>query len=235
MKKYGFWRTDKPKEAGFSHELISCDFEKIKHKTSMDKLECLPEPGMDTLLKAFEANVKRIPDREFLGTREGDHYEWISWKQAQRAAFNLSAGICKLDLCPITQQEGKPWRFMGIQSKNRKEWNIAHLANMYMNTTTIAMYDTLGPDTIRFVVNQTELTSVTCSNEFVEKFAQLVLEEANTEIKTMHRLKNIVSFEKVLDKDVLEKVKAAGLNLYSLDEVMAIGIDLINSPESYRQ
>ena len=29
-RMYGHWRTDKPKEAGFSHEIISPDFQYIK-------------------------------------------------------------------------------------------------------------------------------------------------------------------------------------------------------------
>jgi len=92
-QNYGFWRTEKQKELGFSHELISCDFEHIKHQTTMDKLESLPEPGMDTLVKGFETNVKRMPDQEFLGTRNGNHYEWMTFKQVDRAVKNFAAGI----------------------------------------------------------------------------------------------------------------------------------------------
>ena len=70
-KQYGFWRKDKPKEPGFSHEIISADFKLISDKTNMDELKCLPYDGVDTLLKAFRRNVKRIPNHEWLGTRVG--------------------------------------------------------------------------------------------------------------------------------------------------------------------
>ena len=56
-KQYGYWRTDKAKEPGFSHEIISADFEKIKSETTVDELKCLPYPGVDTLYKAFKRNV----------------------------------------------------------------------------------------------------------------------------------------------------------------------------------
>lgn len=49
---YGQWRTDIPREPGFSPELISADFDKIKGQTTMDKLEYFHE-GCDTLYKAF--------------------------------------------------------------------------------------------------------------------------------------------------------------------------------------
>lgn len=50
---YGFWREDKPREAGFSHELISSDWDDIKDSTTMDQLEVYPFPGVDTIFKAF--------------------------------------------------------------------------------------------------------------------------------------------------------------------------------------
>jgi len=47
--KYAYWRTDKPKEPGFSHELISFDTNKILDHTDIDTLESLPYPGIDTI------------------------------------------------------------------------------------------------------------------------------------------------------------------------------------------
>jgi hypothetical protein len=38
-----------------------------------------------------------------------------------------------------------------------------------------------------------------------------------------------VSFEKVLEEDTIQKCKKADIRLFSLDEVMAAGLDLINS------
>ena len=78
---YGYWRTDVPKEPGFSHELISSDSEKILHQTDLDTLESLPFPGVDTLFKAMKRNLERIPNCPWLGTRVGDHYEWLTWKE----------------------------------------------------------------------------------------------------------------------------------------------------------
>jgi hypothetical protein len=43
----------------------------------------------------------------------------------------------------------------------------------------------------------------------------------------LHRLANIISFEKILDKDILKKTDSAGLKVYSFDEVLAAGIDFI--------
>ena len=95
----------------------------------------------------------------------------MTFKDVKRSVDNFASGIQNLNLTPNITHDGKNWKFMGIQSKNRKEWNIIHLAGMYNNATTIALYDTLGVDAIKFVVNQTELTTIACSMEFVDKFA----------------------------------------------------------------
>ena len=153
---YGYWRTDKPKEDGFSHELISSDTAKILAQTDLDTLEALPAPGVDTLFKACQRNYERIPNNEWLGTRVGDKYEWMTWKDSLDYAQTLSYGIKKLDLCPENEGEGdKTLRFLGIQAKNRKEWVLTHTANIYQTVTTVAFFDTLGPEANRFIIDQT--------------------------------------------------------------------------------
>ena len=88
---YGQWRTDIPREDGFSPEMISADFHKIKDQTTMDKLEYFYD-GCDTLFKAFEKNVKRIPNQQMLGTNVGGVYEWLTFSQVNELARAFAAG-----------------------------------------------------------------------------------------------------------------------------------------------
>lgn len=74
---------------------------------------------------------------------------------------------------------------MGIQSKNRKEWFISHFANMFFNVTTVAFYDTLGPDATKFCVDQTQVTSISCSVDCVEKLAKLKKEDQDGKMNTL--------------------------------------------------
>jgi hypothetical protein len=129
--KYGYWRTDKAKEPGFSHELISSDSALIKDQTDLDTLVAWPYPGIDTLFKACQRNYEKIPNNEWLGTRVGDKYEWMTWRDSIDTARNISYAIMKLGLCPEIEGEGEMWRFMGIQAKNRAEWVLTHVAGMH--------------------------------------------------------------------------------------------------------
>ena len=206
--KYGFWRTDKPREEGYSHELISGDFEAIKDSTDMDTLDIYPAPGITTIFKAFQNRASHAEQGKlnFLGTRVGTKYEWMNFKEAEQTARNFAAGAEKLGLCPDIEAEGKIWRFIGIQAKNRKEWNLIHLANMYLRTTTVALYDTLGVDASKYVINQTEMITIACSKDLVHKIVDMKLEDdkAPEEERKLFRLKYVVCFEGECDIKDLE-------------------------------
>lgn len=78
-------------------------------------------------------------------------YEWMSYDQTLEKVKTLAAAMMKLDLVPEVDGEfsptGKKWRFLGIQSQNRHEWYLFHLANMYAGTTTVGLYcDSFGDD-----------------------------------------------------------------------------------------
>ena len=58
---------------------------------------------------------------------------------------------------------------------------MTHLANMHQGVTTVAFYDTLGPEALKFIVNQTELTTMAVSIDLVSKIAKLKIEDAKCE------------------------------------------------------
>ena len=113
-----------------------------------------------------------------MGTRVGDEYEWVTYQDVAEEVDLLARCLVKLNLCPEIEAEGKKWRFLAIQSKNRKEWNIAHLANMHIGATTVALYDTLGEEGLKFIMNQTELTTIACSGDQVAKISQRKLDDS---------------------------------------------------------
>ena len=55
---------------------------------------------------------------------------WKTHAQVYEQCELLGYGIMNLGLAPQVDAEDKLWRFVGIQSKNREEWNITNWANM---------------------------------------------------------------------------------------------------------
>lgn len=70
------------------------------------------------------------------------------------------------------EEGGEKMRFMGIQSKNRVEWALCHIANMFQKTTTVALYDTLGHQAIKYIVGQTLLSTVSLSLDSLKKLIE---------------------------------------------------------------
>ena len=89
--------------------------------------------------------------------------------EVSEKAQEIASGCKALDLVPEVEAEGLTWRFIGIQSKNRKEWVMQHIANFHMGVTTVGLYDTLGDEALKYVINQTELTTILCSDDLVDK------------------------------------------------------------------
>ena len=143
--QYAYWNTEKDAEPGFSRELLSYDMP--------EEMETYKYPGIDTILKGMDRTADRIPNNNCYGTRVGDKYEWMSFKEARDTSIHLGLGIDALGLAPEFQVEGKTWRTLGLQSKNRKEWCLINLGNMRMKITSVALYDTQGKEAQKYIVD----------------------------------------------------------------------------------
>jgi long-chain acyl-CoA synthetase len=91
-----------------------------------------------------------IGQRPFLGTRKGDKYEWVSYKDASERITNLGSGMIQMGLAPGQKT------FVGIYSGNRVDWVIAEQVCNHYSMVSVPLYDTLGDEAIEFILNQGE-------------------------------------------------------------------------------
>ena len=112
--QYGYWRTDKEPSEGYSHELISMDTAGVQEYPDLDTLDFQPFAGVNTLYKAIMRNMEIMPNRDMIGTRVADRYEWITWRECLTLAEDFSHGVKALKLSPEIEAEGSIWRFIGI-------------------------------------------------------------------------------------------------------------------------
>jgi len=54
---------------------------------------------------------------------------------------------------------------------------------MYIGATTVALYDTLGQQALKYVINQTDLKTIVCANECIPQICQMKIEDAKNEQK----------------------------------------------------
>ena len=57
------------------------------------------------------------------------------------------------------------------------------------------MFDTLGQDAQKFVLNQTELTTISISNDYIDKICKMKIEDRSSDNCRMFRLKNLICYE----------------------------------------
>jgi len=97
-----------------------------------------------------------------------------------------------LDFAPATEGDGRTWNFIGLWSKNRAEWLVTHIANMYFNYTSIGFFDSMGVETVNYILKQTELTTIFVAGEYVSKLIQMRKDGL------CENLKNVVTFDPIV-------------------------------------
>ena len=143
-------------------------------------------------------------------------YEWTTMKQTYDASFALANYLYKHDLCPKVETEEGIFRFVALYSKNREEWAVSDFAAMISGITNITLYDTLGKDSIDYILDQCYVRTVITS---ADKLKVL------TEIKKNGLLKvvtHVIYFDKIEDAD-LENARSAGLTVISYADAVKEG------------
>lgn len=158
-----------------------------------------PRPGINTLMKAFQDCVRRLPNKNFLGTRAKNDdgtvgaYEWLTFTEVNNNVSHLARGLKALDLCPDFQAEGRSWRFCGVWARNRQEWMTTLLAGMHYDITNVGFFDAMGVSAVDFVLKQTEMVTLFLEGGLLPK----ILEMKGKGLATS--LKNLVLFDPVQD------------------------------------
>ncbi|XP_023224281.1 long-chain-fatty-acid--CoA ligase 5-like [Centruroides sculpturatus] len=171
-----------------------------------------------TVYETWHYGLKLSGDGDCLGTysKETKQYEWIKYSEVIKRGEYLGSALISLGLKPKNDS------FVGIYSKNRNEFVMSNLGCITYSMVPVPLYDTLGKDSLHFIINQVELPIVICDS--VER-ASTLLEEKD-KIPT---LKSIVVMDEVND-DVKLKAHAKGISLFLYSEFEELGRNKILKP-----
>eukprot|EP00386_Alphamonas_edax_P015601 GDKI01047601.1.p1 GENE.GDKI01047601.1~~GDKI01047601.1.p1 ORF type:complete len:689 (-),score=256.97 GDKI01047601.1:143-2209(-) len=194
-----------------------------------EKLVETPAEGIHTLYDLFERAVKMNPNGEFLGTRErladgtAGAYHWKTYSQVKNIATNFGSGLVHMQMVKEESFEDETyqgtWKFLGTYSKNREELYIAEQAANAYNFCLVPLYDTLGPDTVEYITNQTRMSVITTAGDGLKSLLQVV---STGKTPT---LKFVVCFDApAATEELKQQFKDAGVTLTTWDEVCATGI-----------
>ena len=149
-------------------------------------------------------------------------YKWLTYTAVNERLTWFGSGLLDLYQKNVAKSPGplSGWH-LGLYSINRPEWVIAEQAANAYSLVTVALYDTLGADTLSFTVNHAELPVIVCS---YDKITNL--------LKVAHlcpRLKVIISLDRfdAGKKDSLAVLRAwaleKGIMIISFEEIETIG------------
>lgn len=114
---------------------------------------------VETLYDNFAVACENFSDAPCLGTRVGQEYQWVKFKDVMTRAKNFGSALIKMGLKPGQET------YIGIYAKNRLEWDLCAIGCYHYSMVVVPLYDTLGPEAAAYIINQTNMELIVCDDE----------------------------------------------------------------------
>ncbi|XP_035385572.1 long-chain-fatty-acid--CoA ligase 1a isoform X2 [Electrophorus electricus] len=176
-----------------------------------DKLMTHLYADVRTMYEAFLRGMKVSNNGPCLGARKPNQaYEWLSYKEVADRAELIGSAL--LHRGHISTGD----KYVGIFAQNRPEWTVCELACYTYTLVAVPLYDTLGVDAIRYIMDKALISTVICD---VAERARLVLECVSSQ---QHSVKTLILMEPY-DSELTAQAQREGIVIISLRELEAIG------------
>lgn len=184
--------------------------EKYKNNTWIDKLNSTIDKFRNNNCFGYR---KSINATDFENT-----HTYVTFGQVDQWADNFAQNIRALKLVDELEYkfEGK-LKILGLFARNCVDWLITDIACQRDSTTTVTFYSTLGEQSFDHIFEQTECKTVCVSNDSLDN---LLKYHKHFNFKT---LKNVIIYDLTLyaDESMFKKVREAGLEVYSMKELVS--------------
>lgn len=215
---------------------------------SPDKLVLVPHPAVTTYKQLLAVAAESFGPKRCLGARPKNSdgtvgpYEWLTYSEVYDTLVKFGLGLFfilqnnpfKTSLAAHRKIDAHHTKIddmsfiVTLFSHNTREWAIADLACVNYNITNTSLYDTLGPDTARYILGLTESPVVVATKD---KLARLVLLKEE-EPEQLANLIALVLMDPLTPTDVhlVERARKANIVVYDFDQVVELG-DLAKVPQ----
>jgi long-chain acyl-CoA synthetase len=171
-------------------------------------------PGFRTMQDLVVRAFRFYPDRVYLGQRplvDGKflpEYKWITYADAAEIAYDFGSGLTKLDI--------NSGSFLGVYSHGGPAWVHTINASSLYGFVIASLYDTLGPDSLAYLVGHSQMTTVLVSTRNLERLCNVLTENK-------YKVQNIITIDDSAADTARAKVTPLGIKVYSMSEVQAFG------------
>nr|XP_043628527.1 long chain acyl-CoA synthetase 6, peroxisomal-like [Erigeron canadensis] len=130
-------------------------------------------PDIATLHDNFVHAAETYGDNKYLGTRVGvdgiaAQYKWMTYREAGIARLEVGSGLVHYGI-----PKGS---CVGIYFNNRPEWLIMDHACSAYSYISVPLYDTLGPDAVKFIVNHASVQVIFCVSDTLKNLLSFLSE-----------------------------------------------------------
>lgn len=191
------------------------EFIRVSNKLKGNQLITTYFDDVTTLYDGFNRGCRVSGNKNCLGYRpdQKSPYKWFTYNEIKDRATNFGSGLInELNLRPNNDQ------LVGMYAKNMVEWVVSEKALIFYNMCIVPMYNTLGDQAMRFIVNQCQLeTMIIEGGKSLGEFERDVLKF--DECKGI--VKNVVLIERSEgDQAVVDRVSSTyGIKIYNFTDL----------------
>ena len=136
-----------------------------------DRLVTTVHPKITTVVEAFDACVSEYKNEKALGERVFDGktktwskvYQYETYGTIAKRRLDIGKGISKV-VQDVTGFDSRQTPYcLGVYGPNCSNWILTDLAAQTESIPTVCLYDTLGPDSTRYIMTLTEMPAIVCS------------------------------------------------------------------------
>ena len=154
-------------------------------------------------------------EKPCLGKRNKEGiFEFEDYSTCVNKATWVASGMISMGLVPnIKEYKEYDLQLFGIFSKNCVEYLITDMGSALYGLTSVPIYDTLGPQAVSYILDQTNMSTIFVSQANVDVILKF---------QHLGKLKNVICFDG-FKEDQKKKLVDFGLKAIEFTEILEIG------------
>ncbi|KAG7397201.1 Long chain acyl-CoA synthetase 7 peroxisomal [Phytophthora boehmeriae] len=176
----------------------------------------LYEPHMTLYTNLLDRAKVDDGSRPMFGTRSVDpttgvavgDYQWRTFTEFLDHVDETAAGMKRA--LGLKRQDK-----VGVFSRTQYEWTLVEQSCNRMAYTLVPLYDTLGPSTVPYILNHTEMEVVFCAKEQTTTLLNC--------LSACPHLRTIVQYESQVDEEYVAQAQTHGVKIWTLEDIVEVG------------
>jgi len=204
----------------------------IRRTFNPDSTPAIGFSGCQTLYEALRRGAAVNPLGPCLGFRavsttgQATPFVYSSYTEVVARVDAIGAGLYVMDLVKPNEDGMK---LLGLYMKNCMEWTISEHAVYTVGGATVPLYDTLGPDTVKFILNQTGMSVCVCTRSEVGKLIEAKRTGECPRFESIILIDGVLSGNDGRGINMKKECEALGLKILSLAQVETTGAQYLTT------